>query len=160
MTGRHVHTTTLLGFILGACVVNSGSSCNTQLPRIGPRLLQAKALFGEIFRVCKEDLVAYAKTIPSDKLRFVMQMTCAQYNICKALIRTEAQQSYDCMLEQVHNESSLHYTRLNLTKEHMHAADKAVACAWNIVGNSTAYIQALDDTTALIRHAALTFGWT
>nr|XP_054934447.1 uncharacterized protein LOC126544170 isoform X1 [Dermacentor andersoni] len=159
MTGRHVHTT-MLGFILGACVVNPGSSCNTQLPRMGPRLLHAKALFGKVFRVCKEDLVAYAKTIPSDKLRIVMQMGCAQYNICKALIRTEAQQSYECMLQPVHNESSLYYTRLNLTKEHMHAADKAMACAWKVVGNSTTYIQALDDAAALVRHAALNFGWT
>nr|XP_054934448.1 uncharacterized protein LOC126544170 isoform X2 [Dermacentor andersoni] len=137
MTGRHVHTT-MLGFILGACVVNPGSSCNTQLPRMGPRLLHAKALFGKVFRVCKEDLVAYAKTIPSDKLRI----------------------SYECMLQPVHNESSLYYTRLNLTKEHMHAADKAMACAWKVVGNSTTYIQALDDAAALVRHAALNFGWT
>ncbi|XP_072141002.1 uncharacterized protein [Dermacentor andersoni] len=105
---------------------------------MGPRLLHAKALFGKVFRVCKEDLVAYAKTIPSDKLRI----------------------SYECMLQPVHNESSLYYTRLNLTKEHMYAADKAMACAWKVVGNSTTYIHALDDAAALVRHAALNFGWT
>ncbi|XP_072141004.1 uncharacterized protein [Dermacentor andersoni] len=83
---------------------------------MGPRLLHAKALFGKVFRVCKEDLVAYAKTIPSDKLRI----------------------SYECMLQPVHNE----------------------ACAWKVVGNSTTYIHALDDAAALVRHAALNFGWT
>ncbi|XP_075728415.1 uncharacterized protein LOC119165656 isoform X2 [Rhipicephalus microplus] len=141
--------TAFLVLFLEICMVDHGTPCNTQLPRMGPRLFHAKALFGDIMRACKKELVAYAKTIPSDKMATVLKLGCSIYNACKSLIQKDTLR-----------QSSPHYTRLNLTKAHREVAANALACAWDVVAAHPSNIEALDDAAALTRRVVLTFGWT
>ncbi|KAL3216442.1 hypothetical protein MRX96_033086 [Rhipicephalus microplus] len=91
----------------------------------------------------------------------VLGLGCSIYNTCKSLIQKDTlRQSYDCILQPVRNESSPHYTRLNLTKEHREVAANALACAWDVVAAHPSNIEALDDAAALTRRVVLTFGWT
>ncbi|KAL1487274.1 hypothetical protein MTO96_031022 [Rhipicephalus appendiculatus] len=128
---------------------------------LGPRLLHAKALFGDVMRGCHKELLTYVKTIPSEKLAKVMLVACAQYNVCKPLIRMETlNASADCMLRPVRNNSHPLYTRLNFTEEYKVAVIKAVGCAWKILGSSPAYVDASEEAAAFAHQALLAFGWT
>ncbi|KAL3216444.1 hypothetical protein MRX96_033087 [Rhipicephalus microplus] len=115
----------------------------------GPRLLRAKALFGETIRTCKNEFVAYAKEIPPEKLRHVLVMVCTQYHKCRSLITTEEFRT-----------SSSHYMHLNFTKEYVNAANNTLTCVLNHISNSTLNVQAVDDATAFALKAVVNFGWT
>ncbi|XP_075532239.1 uncharacterized protein LOC142564918 isoform X3 [Dermacentor variabilis] len=49
-------------------IVDPGSTCKTQLPPFGPRLLTAKAVFGNIMRRCHKEILEYTKTLPPQKV--------------------------------------------------------------------------------------------
>nr|XP_037273656.1 uncharacterized protein LOC119165656 isoform X1 [Rhipicephalus microplus] len=104
----------------------------------------------------------YSETVQKSKQgKKVLGLGCSIYNTCKSLIQKDTlRQSYDCILQPVRNESSPHYTRLNLTKEHREVAANALACAWDVVAAHPSNIEALDDAAALTRRVVLTFGWT
>ncbi|XP_075728413.1 uncharacterized protein LOC142769231 isoform X2 [Rhipicephalus microplus] len=149
MKKRHLQIVSFLVLFLESWELDAGRTCKTQLPPFGPRLLRAKALFGETIRACKKEFVAYAKEIPPEKLRHVLVMVCTQYHKCRSLITTEEFRT-----------SSSHYMHLNFTKEYVNAANNTLTCVLNHISNSTLNVQAVDDATAFALKAVVNFGWT
>ncbi|XP_075728412.1 uncharacterized protein LOC142769231 isoform X1 [Rhipicephalus microplus] len=161
MKKRHLQIVSFLVLFLESWELDAGRTCKTQLPPFGPRLLRAKALFGETIRACKKEFVAYAKEIPPEKLRHVLVMVCTQYHKCRSLITTEEfRTSHECLIQTVRNESSSHYMHLNFTKEYVNAANNTLTCVLNHISNSTLNVQAVDDATAFALKAVVNFGWT
>ncbi|XP_054934475.1 uncharacterized protein [Dermacentor andersoni] len=138
----------MLLFVITPYIMNPGSSCRTQLPPMGPRLLQAKAFFGKAVRECKNEMLAYAKTIPPHKLRQVVQVACSIYHSCMSSVK-----------EQHIDPSSLYYTKVKLPIEFGYASRDFVRCLGNVTKNSGLTITAIDDAVTFAMKAMLSFGW-
>ncbi|XP_050049955.1 uncharacterized protein [Dermacentor andersoni] len=142
-------------------IVHPGSTCRTRLPPIGPRLLTAKATFGEVMRRCTKEMHAYSKTIPPQKLHQLVPILCSMYNTCIPLAEEKnLKPVLDCGLTMLMNKSSLLYTKLHLPIEYTYTGEKALVCFVNVLESTGAGIQAIDDTTAFFRMAVFTYGWT
>ncbi|XP_077529418.1 uncharacterized protein LOC144141799 isoform X2 [Haemaphysalis longicornis] len=117
------------------------SACNTQLPSIGPRLFRAKALFGDAMRLCKSEILRFARKIPPEQLGKLLQYSCSRYNICKGNIEgyigTPLNKMFSCLMQEIE------------LKVCLRKFDTAVSD-----------LQTLDDTVAFARIAVLTYGWT
>nr|XP_054918453.1 uncharacterized protein LOC129380707 isoform X1 [Dermacentor andersoni] len=164
MVHRHMGIARPLGalFLLGASLLGPSFSCNTKLPPLGPRLLSAKALFGEVMRVCKNYILAYAKTMAPDKVHRTILAFCTHYNTCKSFARNGAPELvYDCTLQVVRKQQGLsNVTSLHISEAHVETSQKALECMWKVYRSRPLDMQAMDDAVAVGRQAVLTFGWT
>ncbi|XP_050047488.2 uncharacterized protein [Dermacentor andersoni] len=123
--------------------------------------MRAKALFGEAMRMCKKELVAYARTIPSEKIRKVLAAACSAYNNCKTLAdEHNLEPAYNCLASQALNATSPYAMWLNMSDEYRHAAQGVLLCLWKGVLSRGVDGPAIDDAVAFTRRAVLTFGWT
>ncbi|XP_075532235.1 uncharacterized protein LOC142564917 [Dermacentor variabilis] len=142
-------------------IVHHGSTCRTRLPPIGPRLLTAKATFGEFMRRCTKEMNAFTKTIPPHKLRQLVPIVCSMYNTCIALAEEKnLKPVLDCGMSMLMNKSSLLYTKLQLPIEYTYTGEKVMVCFFKVFESTGAGIQAVDDTTAFFRMTVFTYGWT
>ncbi|XP_049511217.1 uncharacterized protein LOC125939813 [Dermacentor silvarum] len=113
--------------VFGLYILDSGTPCNTELPPVGPRLLRAKALFGEGMRVCKKEIVAYANTIPSQKIRKILQASCSAFNTCKTLAQEDnLEPAYQCLVSQAQSTTSPSALWLNMSDEYRDATQGAL----------------------------------
>nr|XP_054934476.1 uncharacterized protein LOC129388366 [Dermacentor andersoni] len=120
-------------------ITDCGSTCPTQLPRVGPRLLRAKALFGDVMRMCKKEVLAYANCIPPQKLRHVVRIVCEIYNCCRPLGEdSNFKPMADCIVSKTLNQVCL--------------AKVAKKSGWGL--------QTIDDSTAFGVKFVYSFGWT
>ncbi|XP_054934474.1 uncharacterized protein [Dermacentor andersoni] len=150
----------MLLFVITPYIMNPGSSCRTQLPPMGPRLLQAKAFFGKAVRECKNEMLAYAKTIPPHKLRQVVQVACSIYHSCMSSVKEQhIDPAVECNVSKTLNESSLYYTKVKLPIEFGYASRDFVRCLGNVTKNSGLTITAIDDAVTFAMKAMLSFGW-
>ncbi|XP_075532124.1 uncharacterized protein LOC142564832 [Dermacentor variabilis] len=162
MAQWHMGIATWLGvtFLLGSSLLGTSSSCNTQLPPLGPRLLSAKAFFGKVMQVCSKEILAYARTIRHDKLHTILHMVCDNYKVCKAFARKGVPKPmYDCILKALDKQSS-HLTRLHISEAYNETSREALECLQEIQRSIPLDIQAMEDAVAVARQAILTFGWT
>ncbi|XP_070382681.1 uncharacterized protein [Dermacentor albipictus] len=148
-------------FLLAASLLGPSFSCNTKLPPLGPRLLSAKALFGEVMRVCKNHILAYAKTMAPDKVHRIIFAFCTHYNTCKSFARNGAPEVvYNCTLQVFRKQLIPNVTSLHTSEAYVEASQKALECLWKVYRTHPLDIQAMDDAIAVGRQAVLTFGWT
>nr|XP_054934004.1 uncharacterized protein LOC129388045 [Dermacentor andersoni] len=104
-----------------------GSTCKTTLPPNGPRLMKAKAVFGDIMRTCKKEILEYTKTVPPQKVHQVLAIVCSMYNACLPLAEEQnLKPVFDCGLSMMMNKSSTLYTKLDLPIEYTYAGEKAL----------------------------------
>ncbi|XP_070383128.1 uncharacterized protein [Dermacentor albipictus] len=128
---------------------------------VGPRLLTAKATFGEFMRRCTKEMHAYVKTVPPEKVHQLVPIACSMYNTCISLAEDKnLKPVLDCIHSMLMNKSSLLYTKLHLPIEYTNTGEKALVCFFNAVEGTGAGIQAVDDTVAFFRMAVFTYGWT
>ncbi|KAL1421760.1 hypothetical protein MTO96_022809 [Rhipicephalus appendiculatus] len=83
----------IIAITVMANAVNPGSTCNRQMPGIGPRLLSAKAVFGDVMRTCKKEIVELAKVVPSADVKRLVRGYCHYYNACKEMVMEEMHKS-------------------------------------------------------------------
>ncbi|XP_070382711.1 uncharacterized protein [Dermacentor albipictus] len=141
--------------------MDCGSTCRTQLPPVGPRLLRAKALFGDIMRTCKKEVLAYAKYIPPQKLRHVVPIVCEIYNCCRPLGEdSNIKPMVDCIVSKTRNQSSLLYTKVKLSPNFGNAARDSTVCLGKVAGKSGWGLQTIDDGAAVGVKFVYSFGWT
>ncbi|KAK8763972.1 hypothetical protein V5799_033419, partial [Amblyomma americanum] len=69
-------------FLVAALVTQKSFACNTPIPKNGPRLFRAKALFGDIVRDCHKELLYIFQKIHPKKLKLYLQYTCAITESC------------------------------------------------------------------------------
>ncbi|XP_075532020.1 uncharacterized protein LOC142564755 [Dermacentor variabilis] len=160
----------LIVIVFMECFVNPGSSCNSQLPPLGPRLLRAKSLFGDFMRTCKKELVEMATIIRSTRLRKVVQVACRVYNTCKestlGKVRREdmAQAAYldpiiECLYDATQNTSSTFYTDLQMPEEFRVVSAIYVNCSRKMAKSGSVLLETLDDGIAYGQKAVYAFGW-
>ncbi|XP_054934470.1 uncharacterized protein [Dermacentor andersoni] len=157
-----------VGYILFALVctvtqyiVDPGSSCKAEMPPVGPRLLQAKALFGEVMRQCKKEIFVYLKSVPPHLLSKIIPISCAVYHECKRIHEgNELEPVVNCCISAFKNKSAPLYTKLNLSDAYGHGAEAGLVCTLKVAQERGAGLQALDDEIGFMRKAALSFGWT
>ncbi|XP_075728341.1 uncharacterized protein LOC142769203 [Rhipicephalus microplus] len=149
-------------FTLGTVlyIIKHGSPCHTQLPPFGPRLMRAKALFGQMAQDCMKELVVYAKTIPPHKLQQVVKVSCAAYFSCMHLWDdNDRKPALDCITGIALNESSDLYAKLKLPREHGLAARDGLRCMYEVANKVGLKREAVDDAVAVGTKGMLSFGW-
>ncbi|XP_075726761.1 uncharacterized protein LOC142768636 [Rhipicephalus microplus] len=152
-------TYSLSVFVVLASLVNQGTSCKKQMPPFGPRLLRAKALFGNFMRDCKAELLDVAKAVPPQKVHEMAEMACRIYNACKpSVIETPPDVMYDCAYSVTQNVS--HFTYFGMPDQFQHIAKNYLACAQNSMKKYSVPLQTIDDVITVAYVAVHTFGWT
>ncbi|XP_075532231.1 uncharacterized protein LOC142564915 isoform X2 [Dermacentor variabilis] len=138
-------------------IADPAASCKAQLPPFGPRLLTAKAIFGEAMRGCMKEMVAFVRTVPSEK---VLYMECQIYNTCIPLAEEHNwQPAIDCAVPMLQNKSSFLYTKIRLPLECGYKAEKALICMAKAIESTGAGLQGIDDAFTLGMKTFLTLGW-
>ncbi|XP_070382688.1 uncharacterized protein [Dermacentor albipictus] len=90
---------------------------------VGPRLFQAKALFGDTVRQCKKEVLANLKVVPPHLLSKVVRTACDLYNECKQISQdSELEPVIDCCVSGIRNKSGPFYTKLKLPDAFQQAA--------------------------------------
>ncbi|XP_075532242.1 uncharacterized protein LOC142564919 isoform X2 [Dermacentor variabilis] len=139
----------LLSVGLQLSIIHPDKACNDRLPPFGPRLLQAKAVFGDVARSCAKKILAYSKNIRSDMVRKLMALTCNHYNSCR-----------HTALDGNVQPSSLFYKYVNVTDALRVTAEELVNCTWKTGFSSrTTTVQAMDDFFTVARQGILSYGW-
>ncbi|XP_070383126.1 uncharacterized protein [Dermacentor albipictus] len=151
----------LLSAVLQLSIIHPDKACNEQLPPFGPRLLKAKAVFGDVARSCGKEILAYVKNIRSEMVRKLVALTCNHYNSCRhTALDGSVQPVLECIITGFDNKSSLFYKHVNVTDALRVAAEELVNCTWKTGFSSrTITVQALDDFFTVARQGILTYGW-
>ncbi|XP_077529419.1 uncharacterized protein LOC144141799 isoform X3 [Haemaphysalis longicornis] len=113
------------------------SACNTQLPSIGPRLFRAKALFGDAMRLCKSEILRFARKIPPEQLG----------------------KMFSCLMQEIELKTNFATAKFNLSDSSGSDASNFLVCLRKF-DTAVSDLQTLDDTVAFARIAVLTYGWT
>ncbi|XP_075532240.1 uncharacterized protein LOC142564919 isoform X1 [Dermacentor variabilis] len=151
----------LLSVGLQLSIIHPDKACNDRLPPFGPRLLQAKAVFGDVARSCAKKILAYSKNIRSDMVRKLMALTCNHYNSCRhTALDGNVQPVLECFITGFDNKSSLFYKYVNVTDALRVTAEELVNCTWKTGFSSrTTTVQAMDDFFTVARQGILSYGW-
>ncbi|XP_077529421.1 uncharacterized protein LOC144141800 isoform X1 [Haemaphysalis longicornis] len=143
--------------------LDCSSACNRQLPPIGPRLLRAKALFGEAVRACKNEMVQLIRKIPPQHLGKLVIFSCANYNACKdsleANLRTPLIEMFPCFMKKVEDTGKFANTKFNLSESSLSDARNVLLCLQK-QDTEKFDLQTVDDIMAFGRMVILTYGWT
>ncbi|KAL3215672.1 hypothetical protein MRX96_033515 [Rhipicephalus microplus] len=151
-------------FVFLACLVDPGMPCRKKMPPLGPRLLRAKALFGNFMRECKDLIFAVAKAIPPPKVHEVTERGCRLYNACKPSTN-EAQPDvlYDC-LNLAFADAVRTFTVISPPlprgEEIQRAAQNYMVCGVGVAKKYSISLETLDDVMAVAYTAIHSFGWT
>ncbi|XP_077529422.1 uncharacterized protein LOC144141800 isoform X2 [Haemaphysalis longicornis] len=117
--------------------LDCSSACNRQLPPIGPRLLRAKALFGEAVRACKNEMVQLIRKIPPQHLG----------------------KMFPCFMKKVEDTGKFANTKFNLSESSLSDARNVLLCLQK-QDTEKFDLQTVDDIMAFGRMVILTYGWT
>ncbi|XP_075532265.1 uncharacterized protein LOC142564939 isoform X2 [Dermacentor variabilis] len=148
----------LIIILFVVCFVNPGSSCNTRLPPLGPRLLRAKSLFGDFMRTCNKELVEMANIIRSTRFRKVVQISCRMYNTCKEST-WEKIPIQDMTQAEFVEPSSEFYTDLKMPEEFRLGAANYMTCMHKMGMTLSVLPETMDDALAYGHKAIFAFGW-
>ncbi|XP_077529542.1 uncharacterized protein LOC144141986 [Haemaphysalis longicornis] len=140
-----------------------GSTCNTQVPPHGPRLMKAKKFFGDVMRRCSKEITAVVKQVQPSQARKLILWSCQFFNICKESVPAGIDARiaiHDCLVDVLRNESAPAYSRLKIPKkEYEEASIKAADCMWDVPGHEDDLMQVIDDVVAFGVRAAINYGW-
>ncbi|XP_075728340.1 uncharacterized protein LOC142769202 [Rhipicephalus microplus] len=141
-------------------VVDPVFSCKP-LPPLGPRLLNAKAAFGEFMRKCHKEIIDYMKTVPPHMVRRIVPLACIEFRKCFPLMADQNYKPFlDCVLPINTNMSSVLYTKLNLTEKYAFTAKAGLECLVKVASELPYGVQAMDDAMTFGMRTIMTFGAT
>ncbi|KAK8763958.1 hypothetical protein V5799_033433, partial [Amblyomma americanum] len=61
-------------FLVAALITHNSFACYSPIPRHGPRLLRAKALFGAIMRDCHKEILHMVQKIPPKNFKLASRL--------------------------------------------------------------------------------------
>ncbi|XP_077529416.1 uncharacterized protein LOC144141798 [Haemaphysalis longicornis] len=149
--------------VLVASNLDNCSACNTRLPSIGPRLLKAKALFGEGMRHCKKEILKVVREVPAEQVAKLLRYSCSRYNACKdsfeerhgtPLIKMTA-----CLKKNLEDNKTFFTTKFNLSDTFVPDMIACMECVQKFDAMTT-NLQTMDDTVTVMKTAIMTYGWT
>ncbi|XP_075532222.1 uncharacterized protein LOC142564906 [Dermacentor variabilis] len=141
-------------------IVHAGASCAAGRAPVGPRLFQAKALFGDTVRRCKGEILASLKIVPPHLLRKVLSTACCMYDECKEMYQdSEFEPVIDCCITAIRNKSAPLYTKMKLPDTYQQVGVNTLMCMVKVAQERRASLQGFDDAFTIMRNVALTYGW-
>ncbi|XP_077529420.1 uncharacterized protein LOC144141799 isoform X4 [Haemaphysalis longicornis] len=114
-------------------------------------------------RLCKSEILRFARKIPPEQLGKLLQYSCSRYNICKGNIEgyigTPLNKMFSCLMQEIELKTNFATAKFNLSDSSGSDASNFLVCLRKF-DTAVSDLQTLDDTVAFARIAVLTYGWT